>query len=144
MIRENQKTLNKLQIIMDMAIIVISFLITYYLRFYVLDKYSIVRISWVFGENGNDFIDTMLRLSSDKYGVYHVTNEGYCSWYDFAKKICELKNIYIKINSILTSQYPIKASRLLNSKLSKGKLVENVFYSLRSCEEALIDYLDIR
>lgn len=80
----------------------------------ILDKYFIVRISWVFGSNGKNFIKTMLNLAknhdkltvvndqigsptytvdlakllcdmalSDKYGVYHATNEGICSWYGF-------------------------------------------------------------
>ena len=81
-------------------------------------KFFIVRIAWVFGVNGKNFIKTMLRLGkergavsvvndqigsptytydlskllvamiqTDKYGRYHATNEGLCSWYDFA---CEI------------------------------------------------------
>ena len=83
-----------------------------------LEKYYIVRIAWVFGVNGKNFIKTMLRLGqergavsvvndqigsptytydlskllvamiqTDKYGRYHATNEGLCSWYEFA---CEI------------------------------------------------------
>ena len=138
----------------------------------ILSKYFIVRISWVFGENGNNFIDTMLRLSkerselsiindqigsptytkdvapllvdmidSDKYGTYHATNEGFCSWYDFARKIFELKNININLNPILTKEYPTRAKRPLNSKMSKLKLSESGFRRLRHWEEALKDYL---
>lgn len=138
----------------------------------ILDKYYIVRISWVFGENGNNFIDTMLRLSkdrdelniisdqigsptytkdlapllidmieSDKYGTYHVTNEGYCSWFDFAKEIFKIADVDIKVNPILTSQYPTKAKRPFNSKMSKQKLVNKNFNSLRNWKIALREYI---
>lgn len=138
----------------------------------ITDKHYIVRISWVFGENGNNFIDTMIRLSkdrdelnvindqvgsptytkdlapllvdmleSDKYGTYHVTNEGFCSWYQFAKKIFELSNIDIKVNPITTDMYHTKATRPLNSKMCKDKLKQNGFKSLRNWEDALKDYL---
>jgi dTDP-4-dehydrorhamnose reductase len=84
----------------------------------ILNKYFIVRISWVFGNNGNNFVKTILKLGkekssldvvsdqvgsptytkdlavllcdmaeSDKYGVYHATNEGFCSWAEFAETI---------------------------------------------------------
>lgn len=139
----------------------------------ILDKYYIVRISWVFGDNGNNFIDTMMRLSkdrdelniiddqigsptytkdlstllvdmieTDKYGTYHASNDGFCSWCDFAKEIFKEAGIDIKVNPILTSQYPTKASRPLNSKMSKQKLVEHEFKMLRSWQDALKDYLN--
>lgn len=138
----------------------------------ILDKYFIVRISWVFGENGNNFINTMLRLSKEhkelniindqvgsptytkdlapllvdmietnKYGTYNVTNEDFCSWYEFAKEIFKIKNIDIKVNPINTSEYKTKAKRPLNSKMSKEKLEQNGFKRLRTWQEALKDYL---
>lgn len=137
-----------------------------------LEKYYIVRISWVFGENGNNFIDTMLRLSKErdslnvindqvgsptytkdlssllvdmietnKYGIYHVTNEGDCTWYEFAKEIFKISDIDILVNKINTSQYPTKAIRPRNSKMSKQKIVSNGFRKLRKWEEAVKDYL---
>ena len=137
-----------------------------------LEKYYIVRISWVFGENGNNFIDTMLRLSkdrselnviddqigsptytkdlapllvdmieTDKYGIYHATNDGFCSWYEFAREIFNIANIDITVNSILTSQYPTRAARPINSKMSKQKLIDNGFSTLRSWKDALKDYI---
>jgi dTDP-4-dehydrorhamnose reductase len=137
-----------------------------------LDKYFIVRISWVFGINGNNFVKTMLRLgaekeslnvvcdqigsptytadlapllcdmaASEKYGVYHATNEGFCSWAEFAEKIMEKANLNCKINPIPTSEYPTKAVRPFNSRLSKKSLVEGGFELLPSWEDALERHL---
>jgi dTDP-4-dehydrorhamnose reductase len=138
----------------------------------ILDKYFIVRISWVFGINGNNFIKTMIRLGnekeslnvvgdqigsptytfdlapllcdmaeSEKYGVYHATNEGFCSWAEFATEIMKKENLDCKINSIPTSEYPTKAVRPFNSRLSKKSLMDNEFNSLPSWEDALDRYL---
>lgn len=138
----------------------------------IADKYYIVRISWGFGKNGNNFIDTMVRLSkdrdelnvvydqigsptytkdlapllvdmleSDKYGTYHATNEGFCSWYEFAKEIFNILNIDIKINPITTNMYNTKATRPLNSRMSKEKLEKQGFKMLRHWKDALKEYL---
>ncbi|HFI0142927.1 TPA: dTDP-4-dehydrorhamnose reductase [Streptococcus suis] len=115
-----------------------------------IDKHFIVRTSWVYGSNGNNFVRTMLKLAesrneinvvsdqigaptyskdladfiinlvmTNQYGIYHGVNEGYCSWYEFAKTIFEKSGIEMKINPISTKEYPTKAARSLNSKLSK-------------------------
>lgn len=138
----------------------------------ILDKYFIVRISWVFGVNGNNFIKTMLRLGkekeslnvvhdqigsptytadlapllcdmavSEKYGVYHATNEGFCSWAEFAQEIMNEAGLSCRINPIPTSEYPAKAERPFNSRMSKKKLLENGFSMLPSWKSALIRYL---
>lgn len=137
-----------------------------------LDKYFIVRTSWVFGVNGNNFIKTMLRLGaqkeslnvvcdqigsptytadlapllcdmciSEKYGVYHATNEGFCSWAEFAQKIMDEAEVKCKIKPIPTSEYPTKAVRPFNSRLSKNSLVQHGFKLLPTWEEALNRYL---
>lgn len=79
---------------------------------------------------------------TDKYGVYHATNEGYCSWYEFAKKIFELSDINILVNEISSDNYPQKAIRPKNSKLSKNSLIVNGFDRLPSWENALKEYLN--
>jgi dTDP-4-dehydrorhamnose reductase len=136
------------------------------------EKHFIIRISWVFGKNGNNFVKTMLKLGkerdslnvvsdqigsptytkdlaklitemleTEKYGVYHATNEGQCSWYEFAKEIFRLSNIQIDLQPILASNYPTKAKRPLNSLLSKDSLVYNGFDLLPSWQDALKRYL---
>ena len=138
----------------------------------ILDRYFIVRISWVFGVNGNNFIKTMIRLGkekesinvvcdqigsptytadlapllcdmvvSEKYGVYHATNDGFCSWAEFAQEIIDKAGLKSKINPIPTSEYHAKAVRPFNSRMSKKKLIENGFKSMPSWENALDRYL---
>ncbi len=80
-------------------------------------------------------------LNSDRYGIYHATNEGFCSWYEFAKEIFKIENIDIELNPIKSSEYKTKAKRPLNSKLNKDKLSKNGFNNLRSWKDALVDYL---
>lgn len=139
-----------------------------------LEKYYIVRISWVFGVNGNNFIKTMRRLGSerdelniindqvgsptytadlapllvdmmetDKYGIYHVTNEETCSWYEFANEIFKQSRIEVKTNPITTDQYPTAAKRPMNSRMSKAKLKANGFNLLPTWQQALAHYLKL-
>ncbi|MCM1190760.1 MAG: dTDP-4-dehydrorhamnose reductase [bacterium] len=137
-----------------------------------LEKYFIVRIAWVFGINGKNFVKTMLKLSqnhdtlrvvndqfgsptytydlaklladmvmTEKYGVYHATNEGTCSWYEFACAIFEEAGIAMKVVPVTTQEYGAKASRPANSRMSKEKLSENGFERLPSWQDALKRYL---
>ena len=137
-----------------------------------VQKYFILRISWVFGVNGNNFIKTMLRLGkergavgvvadqigsptytydlaklifdmiqTDKYGVYHVTNDGLCSWYEFACEIFKQAGMDVKITPLTTDQYPAKAVRPFNSRMSKDKLRNAGFQMLPSWQDALKRYL---
>lgn len=139
-----------------------------------LQTYFIVRIAWVFGKNGNNFVKTMLRLSethdtlrvvcdqvgtptytpdlarllvdmieTDKYGVYHATNEGgYISWYDFASAIMQEAGKLTKIIPVTTAEYDLsKAARPFNSRLDKSKLKENGFEPLPDWRDALKRYL---
>lgn len=82
-------------------------------------------------------------IETDKYGVYHATNEEFCSWCEFAKEIFKIANIKIKVNPISTDMYPTKAVRPMNSKMSKSKLEQSGFKKLRRWQDALVDYINI-
>ena len=137
-----------------------------------LTKYFIVRISWVFGYNGNNFVKTMLKLGkknaelsvvsdqigsptytadlaillcdmvvTDKYGTYQATNEGICSWAEFATEIFKQAGLPVKVKPIPAIEYPTKATRPLNSRMSKDKLTKNGFKPLPAWQDALTRYL---
>ena len=63
-------------------------------------------------------------ISASHYGVYNFSNEGQCSWYDFAKKIFEISKININLKPIPTSSYPTPAKRPAYSVLNKNKIKE--------------------
>lgn len=137
-----------------------------------LIKYFIVRISWVFGINGNNFIKTMLRLAetkselnvvndqigsptytedlakllvnmseTEKYGTYHATNEGFCSWAEFAKYIMDESDGKMIIHGIPSEEYPQKAYRPKNSRMSKESLDEAGFERLPAWQDAVKRYI---
>ena len=80
-------------------------------------------------------------ISTDRYGTYHATNEGYCSWADFAFEIMKQANLNARIVPIPSSEYPAKAHRPANSRLSKQKLIDNGFAPLPDWENALARFL---
>lgn len=145
-----------------------------------LEKYFIVRIAWVFGQNGKNFVKTMLNLGkthdritvvddqigsptytsdlarllvdmaeSDKYGIYHATNEGFCSWYEFACEIfrqaSEFDQAYknVSVVPVTSDKYPSKAKRPSNSRMNKDKLNENGFERLPDWQDALRRYIEL-
>lgn len=81
-------------------------------------------------------------IKTEKYGVYHATNEGFMSWAEFAESIMKKSGLNVKINHIPTSEYPVKAKRPLNSRLSKKCLTDNGFSLLPSQDDALTRYIE--
>lgn len=80
--------------------------------------------------------------TTDNYGIYNFSNEGQCSWYDFAKKIFEINRIVIDLKPIPTSSYPTPAKRPSYSVLDKSK-IKNIFgIEIKSWEESLINCLN--
>ena len=139
----------------------------------VLKKYFIVRISWVFGQNGNNFVKTMLKLGkekdsvnvvadqigsptytpdlskllcdmmkTDKYGIYHATNEGYCSWAEFAEEIFKIAGYNTKVNHIKSEEYKVAAERPKNSRLSKKILDIKKFDRLPHWKDAVKRHIE--
>lgn len=139
-----------------------------------LEQFFIVRIAWVFGINGSNFIKTMLNVGkkydtvrvvcdqigtptytfdlarllvdmveSEKYGYYHVTNEGgYISWYEFACEIFRQAGYDTKVVPVTTEEYGLsKAARPHNSRLDKSKLMTMGFQPLPTWQDALSRYL---
>ena len=141
-----------------------------------LDSYFIVRIAWVFGVNGKNFIKAILNkaqtvdtltvvndqfgsptytydlarllvdmIQTDKYGFYHATNEGICTWYEFACEIIRQAGMgdRVRVLPVSADQYPAKAKRPTNSRMSKEKLSDNGFERLPAWQDALARYLQI-
>ncbi|MCF6129786.1 dTDP-4-dehydrorhamnose reductase [Flavobacterium sp. AS60] len=140
----------------------------------IFDNYYIIRTSWVYSRFGNNFMKTMLRLSSERdsisvvndqigtptnavdlaeclvkivtsnfqlptsnFGIYNFSNEGQCSWYDFAKEIFRINNISINLQSIPTTSFPTPAKRPKYSVLDKSKIKANFGFRINHWEKAL-------
>lgn len=67
-------------------------------------------------------LDILSKIKNNKVEIYHYSNDGVCSWYDFAKNIMDIADIDCKINSIETKEYPTPASRPHYSILNKSKI----------------------
>lgn len=159
-------------------------------------KFYIIRTSWLYGKNGKNFIDTMLRLGKEvvsgerdglkvvndqfgsptytydlakavvdnfvvghevcsrvdgsgsvgvgipakrgslPFGIYHLTNDGFTNWHEFAVRIFELVGIKVEVASISSREYPCDANRPKNSILINKKLEKS-----RRWDDALKEYL---
>lgn len=135
-------------------------------------KYFIVRTAWLYGEGNNfvrtmvklaetnkelnvvndqfgsptstvDLAKAIINLiSTEHYGIYHGTCEGQCSWYDFAKKIFEIKNIDIKVNPVTSEEFKRPAPRPAYSVLDNFMFKLVGLNSFKNWEDSLIEYLD--
>ncbi|WP_409198254.1 dTDP-4-dehydrorhamnose reductase [Methanobrevibacter acididurans] len=80
-------------------------------------------------------------IKTDKYGVYHLTNSGSCSWYEFSKEIFRLTNKNVKVIPVTTEEFPRPAPRPKYSVLNNDKWIKQGFKPLRDYKEALKEYL---
>lgn len=137
-------------------------------------KHYLVRTSWLFGTNGNNFVKSILRAAKEKeflavvddqvgsptyskdlaraivklinvpfFGIYHVTNQGWVSWYDFAEKICGFAGIDIEIKRIKTRELKRPAQRPLNSRLDSFPMQESCGELLPQWDDALQRYMNV-
>jgi len=136
-----------------------------------LNKFYIVRTAWLYGDGhnfvktmlslaedkdslsivsdqqgtptyGKDLAIAISKIiDSGLYGTYHASNNGSCSWYDFAKKIFEIKEIDIEINPTTAKEFGGSTKRPTYSVMDNFALESQDIYKMRSWEEALKDYL---
>lgn len=140
----------------------------------IMDKYFILRTAYLFGINGNNFIETMIRLSdkelltvindqkgspthskdlakaiiavskTDDYGIYHATSEGEATWYEFAKYVFEQMNLDVNLQPCSTEEYPTPAKRPHNSVLENTHFKENGVFTFPDWHVAVDEYLELR
>jgi dTDP-4-dehydrorhamnose reductase len=137
------------------------------------NRYFIVRTSWVYGQHGNNFVKTMLKLgkeksllrvvedqigsptytvdlchflleliSSEKYGIYHASNSGSCSWYEFAKAIFTESGYTTQVEPCTTDEFPRPAPRPKHSVMDHLSIRANQFNDLRHWREALSEFIE--
>lgn len=109
------------------------------------DKLSVVNDQIGTPTNAVDLAEILVKIiltnnqqpTTDNFGIYNFSNEGQCSWYDFAEKIFEYNNINIQLDPIPTTSYPTPAKRPAYSVLNKRKLKNTFGFEIRNWEPAL-------
>jgi dTDP-4-dehydrorhamnose reductase len=135
-------------------------------------KHFIVRVSWLCGHGGANFVETILKLATERdelkvvndqhgsptfvrdlapeilrlaesgcYGTYHITNQGFTTWFDFARKIVEFSSLKCKVNPCSSTEFPRPAPRPTNSRLSPKLYELAISNRMPSWEEGLKRYL---
>lgn len=136
-----------------------------------MDQYFIIRTSWLYSENGNNFFKSMLKYGKerdqlsvvfdqigtptsthdlsviiikiikrdiDHYGIYHFSNEGVASWYDFAAAIFEINNIEVSLKPIRSVEYSLPATRPSYSVMDKAKIKKILEIEIPHWRESLV------
>ena len=137
------------------------------------ERFWIVRVSWLFGAWGRNFVQAILRqaragqalrvvadqVGAPTYamhlaekiehiftraegGIYHVTNQGYCSWFEFAKAVLDQAGLdHVTISPIPSSALDRRARRPLNSRLANARLESSGLGLLPPWREGVDSYL---
>jgi len=136
-----------------------------------MDKYYVLRTSWLFGKKGKNFVDTITRLAKERseikvvddqsgcptfsydlammtkniierkcpFGIYHVTNSGSCSWFEFAQEIVSVQKIECRVMPCSSKEYPSKVVRPKYSILNNNKIEK-----MPEWNDALRRYLSLK
>jgi dTDP-4-dehydrorhamnose reductase len=138
-----------------------------------LDRWFIIRTSWLFGEFGNNFVNTILQnakignelrvvddqigsptycvdlvkqinilIDTEKYGIYNITNNGSCSWYEFACEVVRIAGYPVNVTPITTEELNRPAPRPHNSMLAHNRLRDAVGDSMPQWQDALKRYIE--
>jgi dTDP-4-dehydrorhamnose reductase len=86
-------------------------------------------------------LEILPKINNENVELFHFSNEGVCSWYDFAKAIFEIKGINVKVNAIETFQYPTAAKRPSYSVLNKSKIKSKFEVEISFWRDSLISCL---
>jgi len=142
---------------------------------WLLDKFYIIRTSWLFGLHGKNFIENMLELGqkqkqvsvvtdqkgcptwtqhlaeatislikTGRYGIYHITNSGATTWFEFAREIFRLSGMSTEVLPVTSEKFPRPATRPKNSVLDPFPLSQVLGRDMPSWQEALKEYLSLR
>lgn len=87
-------------------------------------------------------VQILPQINKDTHGIYHFTNAGVCSWYDFARKVMEFSGLGCRVNPIHTFQYPTRARRPAYSVLDKDKIMRTFNIEIRHWEDALKECIE--
>jgi dTDP-4-dehydrorhamnose reductase len=110
------------------------------------DQLSVVADQIGTPTNAGDLAEAILtilpKIKNTNVELFHYSNEGVCSWYDFAKAIFEIKGVSIKVSPIESSKYPTPAKRPFYSVLNKSKIKESFQLEVPYWKDTLFDSLN--
>ena len=86
-------------------------------------------------------LNILIKINNKDVEIFHFSNEGFCSWYEFSKKIFELQNIQIHVNPIRSSDYPTKAIRPKYSVMTSEKIKNWYNLNIKRWDQSLKFFL---